>query len=116
MAGSSLFLDLNKDQLDVIARVLGPDCSAVQLTDEHHTGPVIRYGIIPPDRAPENVHMLYAVPIPDKRQVGIHLTKAQKDQLECAGVKACDYVEVEPIGLRYGIVVPHVTKYGIPPA
>jgi hypothetical protein len=47
--------------------------------------------------------------------VGIHLTQEQKEQLACAGVKHCDYVEVEPIGLRYGIVVPHVLKYGMPP-
>lgn len=116
MDGCSVFLELNKEQLDVIARVLGPDCSAVQLTAEHHSGPVIRYGIIPPDKAPQNVHAMYGVPIPGKRQVGIHFTQAQKEQLECAGVTACDYVEVEPIGLKYGVVIPHVTKYGMPPA
>jgi hypothetical protein len=98
-----------------MAKVLGPECSAVQLTADHQAGPVMRYGIVPPDKAPPNVHALYAVPIAGKRQVGIHLTSAQKEQLECAGVKHCDYVEVEPIGLRYGIVVPHVFKYGMPP-
>lgn len=115
MAGSSTFLELNQAQLDVIAKVLGPDCSAVQLTSEHQSGPVIRYGIVLPDKAPRDVHTLYGLPIPGKKRVGVYLTKDQKDQLECEGVKPCDYVEVEPVGLRYGIVVPHVVKYGMPP-
>jgi hypothetical protein len=113
MAGCSVFLELNKDQLAVIAKVFGSECSAVQITSEHQTGPVLKYGM--PVKVPPDVHTLYGIPIPGKRQVGIHLTNEQKEQLGCAGVKHCDYVEVEPIGLRYGIVVPHVLKYGMPP-
>ncbi len=115
MALPSVFLELNEAQLKVVARVLGPECSAVQIVAEHHEGPVVRYAMVSPDKAPPDVHTLYAVPIPGQRRLRIHLTEEQKAQLQCAGVKSCDYVEVEPVGLRYGIVVPQVLKYGMPP-
>jgi len=116
MAGPDVFVELNQAQLDVIARVLGPECSAVKIVAEHQTGPVMKYAMILPEKAPPNIHTLYGVPIPGKRRVGIYLTEAQKQQLKCAGiVEQCDYVEVEAIGLKYGIVVPTTMRYGIPP-
>lgn len=111
-----MFLELNKAQLDVIARVF--KCPVVQLTAAHHTGPVIKYGMLPHGKAPHDIHTLYAVEIPDKPgRVGIYLTDSQKEEFQRAGVKPCDYVEVEPIGLKYGIVIPPVTRYGmaVPP-
>jgi hypothetical protein len=58
---------------------------------------------------------LYAVPLPDKPgQVGIHLTESQKEELQRAGVEPCEYIEVEPIGLKYGVVIGPVVKYGAP--
>jgi hypothetical protein len=111
-----MFLELNREQLDVIARVLGPECSAVKLTAEHQTGSIMKYFIVLPDKAPPNIKHMYGIEIPAKRRVGIYLTEAQRQQLKCAGiVEQCDYVEVEAIGLKYGIVVPTTMRYGIPP-
>lgn len=116
MAGPSMFLELNQEQLDVIAKVLGPECSAVKLTAEHQVGPIMKYAIILPEKAPPNIKHMYGIEIPAKRRVGIYLTEDQKKQLKCAGiVERCDYVEVEAIGLKYGIVVPTTMRYGIPP-
>lgn len=115
MAECSPFLELNQAQLDVVARVIGPGCPVVQATAEHHAGPVLKYGIVPPDKKPPGIHALYGVEIPEKPgHVGIYLTEVQKEQLQCAGVKPCDYVEVEPIGVKYGIVFPNVMRYAIP--
>ncbi len=115
MAGCSIYLDLNKAQLETISKVLGGQCPVVQPVPAHQTGPVLKYGIYPPGKPPHNVHTLYAVDIPEKPgHFTIHFTEEQKDQLKCAGASVCDYIEVESIGLRYGIVMPHVMRYAMP--
>jgi hypothetical protein len=113
MADCSVFLELDQAQLDVITRVLGSACPVVQLTARHQTDPVLLYGVFPHHHG--GVHPLYAVPLPDKPgQVGIHLTESQKEELQRAGVEPCEYIEVEPIGLKYGVVIGPVVKYGAP--
>jgi len=119
MAELSVFLELNKAQLDVIARVFKSACPVVQLTARHRTDPVLLYGIFPHGKAPNDVHSLYAVEIPEKPgHVGVYLTAAQKAELQRARIPSCDYVEVEPIGLKYGIVMPPMVRYGmaVPPS
>jgi len=115
MAGCNVFLELDQAQLEVIARVFGTARTLVQPTAPHRTVPVLLYGMFPPGKEPGGVHPLYAVEVPGKPgEVRIHLTDVQKAELQCAGIKPCDYIEVEPIGPKYGIVFPPVTKYGMP--
>jgi hypothetical protein len=71
--------------------------------------------MFPPGKGSGGVHAMYAVEIPEKPgQVRIHFTDVQKSQLKCAGVNVCDYIEVESIGLKYGIVMPSVMRYAMP--
>ncbi len=111
MAKCSAFLEFTKEQLDVIVKVLGLNPPVVQLAPD-----VVRYGMLPSGMTRASVRTLYGIDLPKKPgKVGIYLSDAQKKQMQCAGMKPCDYVEVESIGLRYGIVTPPAIKYGMPP-
>jgi hypothetical protein len=104
-----VFQELNKAQCDVIARVLKLNPPVVQAVGT-------RYGMLTPGEKRPDIHALYAVEIPEKPdRVRIYFTDAQKKQMQSAGNTPCDYFDVESIGLKYGIVMPPVVRYGMPP-
>ncbi|MGD0014582.1 MAG: hypothetical protein ABSD56_09175 [Bryobacteraceae bacterium] len=106
---SRVFLELNKAQLDVIVRVLKLNPPVVEAIGT-------KYGMLTSGEKRPDIHTLYAVEIPEKPdRVRIYFTDAQKKQMQSAGNRPCDYFDVKSIGPKYGIVVPHMTKYGIPP-
>jgi hypothetical protein len=83
--------------------------------------PQMKYGILPVADKPPNIQTLYAVPIPSSPPgVRVYLTDRQKLDLLTQGVAPCDFVEITPPMMKYGISIPvegppPTTKYGIHP-
>lgn len=73
--------------------------------------PVVRpmYGVLPPQvPKPPNINTLYGITVPNQYgTVRTFFSDLQKQQMQAQGIKPCDHVDISPVHLKYGIVIPY---------